>query len=46
MNMKSISSRFTWPEVTAHILIDSNGLKAFGASEWLLEKHGQRSRRN
>jgi hypothetical protein len=29
----------------AHILIDSTGLKVFGAGEWLVEKHGQKSRR-
>src|SRR5450830_159687 len=46
MNMKSISNRCTLPEGTAHILIDSTGLKVFGAGEWLLEKHGQKSRRS
>jgi AraC-like DNA-binding protein len=46
MNMKSISKRCTLPEGTAHILIDSTGLKVFGAGEWLLEKHGQKSRRS
>ena len=28
-----------------HVLIDSTGLKVFGAGEWLVEKHGRRSRR-
>jgi hypothetical protein len=27
-------------------LIDSTGLKVFGAGEWLVEKHGQKSRRS
>ena len=27
------------------MLIDSTGLKVFGAGEWLAEKHGRRSRR-
>jgi hypothetical protein len=30
----------------SHILIDSTGLKVFGAGEWLAEKHGQKSRRS
>ena len=28
-----------------HVLIDSTGLKVFGAGEWLEDKHGARSRR-
>ena len=27
------------------MLIDSTGLKVFGAGEWRVEKHGRRSRR-
>jgi Transposase DDE domain len=29
-----------------HLLVDSTGLKLFGPSEWLLEKHGSRTRRS
>ncbi len=28
-----------------HVLIDATGLKVYGAGEWLVEKHGARSRR-
>ena len=28
-----------------HLLVDSTGLKLFGAGEWLVEKHGTRTRR-
>ncbi|GFN47414.1 DDE family transposase [Candidatus Regiella insecticola] len=28
-----------------HILIDSTGLKIFGAGQWVQEKHGEKSRR-
>jgi len=45
-NLKSISKRCMLPAGPAHILIDSTGLKVFGAGEWLLEKHGQKSRRS
>jgi hypothetical protein len=46
MNLKSISNRHKLPDGAAHILIDSTGLKVFGAGEWLLKKHGQKSRRS
>src|SRR4051794_41308731 len=29
-----------------HLLVDSTGLKLCGAGEWLLEKHGTRTRRS
>lgn len=34
------------PEGPLHVLIDSTGLKVYGAGEWLADKHGQRSRRH
>ena len=34
------------PAGAAHILIDSTGVKVYGAGEWLQEKHGQKSRRS
>jgi hypothetical protein len=46
MNLKAISNRCMLPAGPAHILIDSTGLKVFGAGEWLFEKHGQKSRRS
>jgi hypothetical protein len=46
MNLKSISKKCMVPDGPARILIDSTGLKVFGAGEWLLEEHGQKSRRN
>ena len=33
------------PDGPLHVLIDSTGLKVYGAGEWLVEKHGQKSRR-
>ena len=33
------------PEGPLHLLIDSTGLKVYGAGEWLTEKHGARARR-
>ncbi|MEH6580234.1 MAG: IS5 family transposase [Amphritea sp.] len=33
------------PEGPLHLLIDSTGLKVYGAGEWLQEKHGVRARR-
>ena len=33
-------------EGTLHILIDSTGLKVYGAGQWLEEKHGARARRD
>lgn len=38
MRLKSISKRCALPAGPAHILIDSTGLKVFGAGEWLPEK--------
>src|SRR3954452_24852004 len=29
-----------------HLLVDSTGLKLCGAGEWLVEKHGSRTRRS
>ena len=46
MKMKSISTRCSLPAGAAHILIDSTGVKVYGAGEWLQEKHGQKSRRS
>jgi hypothetical protein len=41
------SSRQSHPEDgSLHVLIDSTGLKVFGAGEWLEDKHGARSRRS
>ena len=40
------SSRRSHPEDgPLHVLVDSTGLKVFGAGEWLEDKHGARSRR-
>jgi hypothetical protein len=33
------------PDGPIHLLIDSTGLKVYGAGEWLQEKHGVRARR-
>lgn len=33
------------PEGPLHVLIDSTGLAVYGASQWLEEKHGRKSRR-
>ena len=41
----SISGRYILPDGPIHLLIDSTGLKVFGAGEWLQEKHGARARR-
>ena len=38
-------TRQTLPEGPLHVLLDSTGLKIFGAGEWLADKHGQRARR-
>ena len=46
MSLKSISKQGVLPADPAHILIDSTGLKVFGAGEWLQEKHGKKSRRS
>ena len=37
--------RGSLPDGPVHLLIDSTGLKVFGAGEWLQEKHGARARR-
>jgi hypothetical protein len=29
-----------------HLLVDSTGLKLYGAGEWLVEKHGTKRRRS
>ncbi|MDI1269231.1 MAG: IS5 family transposase [Polaromonas sp.] len=46
MSLESISKRSALPAEPAHILIDSTGLKVFGAGEWLQEKHGAKARRS
>jgi hypothetical protein len=33
------------PDGPLHVLVDSTGLKVYGAGQWLEEKHGARSRR-
>jgi len=43
--MKSISKGCILPDGPIHLLIDSTGLKVFGAGEWLQEKHGAKARR-
>jgi hypothetical protein len=43
--MKSISKGCILPDGPIHLLIDSSGLKVFGAGEWLQEKHGAKARR-
>ena len=43
--MKSISKGCFLPDGPIHLLIDSTGLKVFGAGEWLQEKHGAKARR-
>ena len=44
MTLPSISE-IHLPEGPLHVLIDSTGLKVYGAGEWLVAKHGQRARR-
>ncbi len=34
------------PDGPLHVLVDSTGLKVYGAGQWLEQKHGARSRRN
>jgi len=46
MSLKPISEQCVLPTGPAHILIDSTGLKVYGAGEWLQEKHDQKSRRS
>ena len=43
--MKSISNGCILPDGPINLLIDSTGLKVFGAGEWLQEKHGAKARR-
>jgi hypothetical protein len=43
--MGSISTGCILPDGPIHLLIDSTGLKVFGAGEWLQEKHGAKARR-
>jgi hypothetical protein len=43
--MESISQRSILPDGPIHLLIDSTGLKVFGAGEWIQEKHGAKARR-
>jgi len=43
--MRSISKGCILPDGPIHLLIDSTGLKVFGAGEWLQEKHGAKARR-
>jgi transposase len=42
---QSISKGCILPDGPIHLLVDSTGLKVFGAGEWLQEKHGARARR-
>jgi len=42
--LPSVSWRM--PDGPLHVLIDSTGLKVYGAGEWLQEKHGARARRS
>src|ERR1035438_6667917 len=43
--MESFSKGCVLPDGPIHLLIDSTGLKVFGAGEWLQEKHGAKARR-
>ena len=43
--MESISKGCVLPHGPINLLIDSTGLKVFGAGEWLQEKHGAKARR-
>jgi hypothetical protein len=45
MKMESISKGCRLPDGPVHLLIDSTGLKVYGAGEWLQEKHKVRARR-
>ena len=44
--LASISKGCRLPDGPVHLLIDSTGLKLFGAGEWLQEKHGVKARRS
>jgi hypothetical protein len=41
----STSTGCVLPDGPIHLLIDSTGLKVFGAGEWLQERHGAKARR-
>jgi hypothetical protein len=43
--MESFSKGCILPDGPINLLIDSTGLKVFGAGEWLQEKHGAKARR-
>ena len=45
MTLTSLSKECCLPVGPVHLLIDSTGLKVYGADEWLQEKHGARARR-
>jgi hypothetical protein len=45
MTMASITKGCALPDGPIHLLIDSTGLKVFGAGEWLQQKHGAKARR-
>lgn len=45
MTITSMSKGCRLPAGPVHLLIDSTGLKVYGAGEWLQEKHGVRARR-
>lgn len=38
-------ARAALPEGPLHVVIDSTGLKVYGAGQWLAERHGRRARR-
>ncbi len=42
--MPSVERRAA-PDGPVHVLVDSTGLKIYGAGQWLEEKHGEKSRR-
>ena len=46
MSLESISKWSSLPAEPAHTLIDSTGLKVFGAGDWLQQKHGAKARRS
>lgn len=44
-SLAAISKGCCLPDGPVHLLIDSTGLKVYGAGEWLQERHGVRARR-
>jgi hypothetical protein len=44
MTLKALPRQRALPAGPLHLLINSIGLKLFGAGEWLQKKHGQQSR--